>query len=263
MRISEKPKMRLLVVTGLLLAVGSVYGDVLELKNGTILNGKYVGGTAGTLRFETNQGTSVIETSQIIALTFTASATSAATTAVPTAAPAAPASPPPTGTPLQPAKAVTVPPGTVMMVRMMDGISSQNKPGTHFTTTLDADIVIDGITAVKSGTKIYGTLNSVKKAGRAIGQSSIDIRLTEITTDKGTELIATSNYTDAGKRSGVKTLGAAAIGAGIGAIADDEAGKGAAIGVGVSLLKKGETVTVPPGALLEFQLTRPFTINVP
>jgi hypothetical protein len=251
--------MRLLIVTGLLLTVGSVYGDVLELKNGTILNGKYVGGTAGTLRFETNQGTSVIETSQVIALTFTAPAISAATTAVP----AAPASPPPTGTPPQQAKAVTVPPGTVMMVRMMDGISSQNKPGTHFTTTLDADIVIDGITAVKSGTKIYGTLNSVKKAGRAIGQSSIDIRLTEITTDKGTELIATSNYTDAGKRSGVKTLGAAAIGAGIGAIADDEAGKGAAIGVGVSLLKKGETVTVPPGALLEFQLTRPLTINVP
>jgi hypothetical protein len=259
MRIVEVPKMRLFIVTGLLLAVGSVYGDVLELKNGTILNGKYVGGTAGTLRFETNQGTNVIETSQVIALTFTAPATLTATTA----APAAPAAPQPTGTPQQQAKAVTVPSGTVMMVRMMDGITSQNKPGTRFTTTLDADIVIDGITAVKSGTKIYGTLNSVKKAGRAIGQSSIDIRLTEITTDKGTELIATSNYTDAGKRSGVKTLGAAAIGAGIGAIADDEAGKGAAIGAGVSLLKKGETVTVPPGALLEFQLTRPLTLNIP
>lgn len=252
MRTTEVLRIGLFVVAGLLLAAGSVLGDVLELKNGTILNGKYVGGTAGTIRFETSQGTSVVETSQAIALTFT------------TSAPAAPAATQPAGSAPQQARAVTVPAGTVLMVRMMDGISSQNKPGTRFTTTLDADIVIDGVTAVKAGTKIYGTLNSAKQAGRAVGQSAIDIRLTEITSDKGTELIATSNYTDAGSRSGVKTLGAAAVGAGIGAVVDSHggAGKGAAIGAGVSLLKKGETVTVPPGALLEFQLTRPLTLNV-
>jgi hypothetical protein len=250
----------LFVLAGLLLVAGTVYGDVLELKNGTILNGRYVGGTAGTIRFETNEGTNVVETSQAVALTFTTLAPATGTSGVPatSAAPQAASSVP------QQAKAVTVPAGTVMMVRMMDGISSQNKPGTRFTTTLDADIVIDGVTAVKAGTKIYGTLNSSKQAGRAIGQSTIDIRLTEITIDKGTQLIATSSFTDTGSRSGVKTLGGAAVGAGIGAVVDHHggAGKGAAIGAGVSLLKKGETVTVPPGALLEFQLTRPLTLNV-
>ena len=45
--------------------------DVLELKNGTILNGKYMGGTAATLRFEALSSIQVIETSRIIALTFT------------------------------------------------------------------------------------------------------------------------------------------------------------------------------------------------
>jgi hypothetical protein len=259
MRNKEVPRIGLFVVAGLLLAAGSVFGDVLELKNGTILNGKYVGGTAGTIRFETSEGTKVMETSQAVALTFTTSAPAAPATA----APAAPAATQPAGSAPQQTKAVTVPAGTVMMVRMMDGISSQNKPGTRFTTTLDADIVIDGVTAVKAGTKIYGTLNSANQAGRAVGQSTIDIRLTEITTDKGTELIATSNYTDAGSRSGVKTLGGAAVGAGIGAVAGGKggAGKGAAIGAGVTLLKKGDTVTVPPGALLEFQLTRPVTMN--
>jgi len=249
------------VVAGVLLAAGSVFGDVLELKNGTILNGKYVGGTAGTIRFETNEGTKVVETSKAVALTFTTPAPAAPTAA----APAATAATQPADSVPQQAKAVTVPSGTVMMVRMMDGISSQNKPGTRFTTTLDADVVIDGVIAVKAGTKIYGTLNSAKQAGRAVGQSSIDIRLNEITSDKGTQLIATSNYTDAGSRSGVKTLGGAAVGAGIGAVVGGHgsAGKGAAIGAGVSLLKKGDTVTVPPGALLEFQLTRSLTINVP
>ncbi len=28
--------------------------DILELKNGNVLNGKYAGGTAATVRFETN-----------------------------------------------------------------------------------------------------------------------------------------------------------------------------------------------------------------
>ncbi len=49
----------------------SAHADILELKNGNILNGKYAGGTAGTVRIETSAGQQVVETSQIIALTFT------------------------------------------------------------------------------------------------------------------------------------------------------------------------------------------------
>jgi hypothetical protein len=45
--------------------------DLLELKNGTMLNGKYMGGTAGTLRFDPGTGMQVIPTAQIIAMTFT------------------------------------------------------------------------------------------------------------------------------------------------------------------------------------------------
>ena len=43
--------------------------DVLELKSGKTLNGKYAGGTAGTIRFETAEGVQVIETAQVLALT--------------------------------------------------------------------------------------------------------------------------------------------------------------------------------------------------
>ena len=51
----------------------------------------------------------------------------------------------------------------------------------------------------------------------------------------------------------------AAAGAAVGAIAGD-AGKGAAIGATASLLKKGQTITIPPGTLLEFTLTQPITV---
>lgn len=46
----------------------TVQADVLELKNGTLLNGSFAGGTAGTVRFETAAGVQVIERSQIVAL---------------------------------------------------------------------------------------------------------------------------------------------------------------------------------------------------
>ena len=235
--------------------------DTLELKNGTIASGTYQGGTATTVRFETAQGVQVYPKTDILALTFTGDAAAAApaASAVP-AANVAPITPPPAAAPAS----FEIPAGTPLVVRMMDGISSKNKAGTRFTTTLDSDLVINGSVALKAGTKIYGELMSSKQAGRAVGKSQIDIRLTEIALPGApSTLIATSSFQEAGKGSGRKTAGAAAVGAGIGAVADggEGAAKGAAIGAGVSLLKKGETVTVPPNMLLEFTLTRPVTIN--
>jgi hypothetical protein len=68
-----------------------------------------------------------------------------------------------------------------------------------------------------------------------------------------------------GKSSTGKTAAGALVGAGVGAAVDSSggAGKGAAIGAGVSMLKKGQTVTVPPGALLEFRLAQPLKVNLP
>ena len=67
-----------LILSATLLGLGaSARADILELKNGNVLNGKYAGGTAGTVRFDTGAGMQVIETSQVIALTFTTAAGSA------------------------------------------------------------------------------------------------------------------------------------------------------------------------------------------
>jgi hypothetical protein len=42
-----------LFVAALVVGGSVAAGDILELKNGTVLDGKYAGGTATTLRFET------------------------------------------------------------------------------------------------------------------------------------------------------------------------------------------------------------------
>jgi hypothetical protein len=244
----------LMATAGLLgCALWAAEADVLELKNGKTLNGKYVGGTAGTVRFETTAGVQVIETAQTIALTFTA----------PAATPSAPAKASPAPAAAAQSTAMTLPAGTMLLVRMVDSVSSQNSAGSTFTTKLEYDLAAGGNSVIKAGTLIYGKVQSSTQARRAVGKSTIDLRLTQMVVNGKPLPIATSGYKEAGEASVKKAARGAAGGAAIGAIVDggDGAGKGAAIGATASLLKKGETVTVPPGVLLEFNLTQPVTIQ--
>ena len=260
-------------IAGLLAASLSApaFADVLELKDGQVLNGKYVGGSAGIVKFETAEGVQAIETARTVALTFTAPATPvAAGAAAGAAAASGSAAVPAAGAAAQPAvlaaqstpaaaAPVTVPAGTVLLVRMMDGISSQNKPGSKFTTVLESDLSVDGAVVAKAGTKVYGELEAAKQAGRAAGRSVLDISLKQINLEGGLATIETSDCEMKGKSSAGKTAKGALVGAGVGAAVDggDGAGKGAAVGAGASMLKKGQTLTIPPGALLEFKLAQP------
>ncbi len=240
----------LYLATGLLGWSAAASADVLELKNGKTLTGKYVGGTTATIRFETDGGIQVIETGQALALTFSSAGAAPVT---PAAAPA-PAAP----------SAVSVPAGTTLLVRMVDGASSNDAKGKRFTTTLETDLTAGGVIVAKAGTKVYGRVEGAQKAGRYAGQSSLDLRLTELAAGATLVPITTGPYAQAGAKSIGKTARGAAAGAAIGAIADggDGAAKGAAIGAVASGLKKGQAVSIPAGTLLEFQLQQPITINV-
>ena len=241
--------------------------DVLELKNGTVLNGRYSGGTANTVRFETGGGLQVIETSQIVALTFTSSAAAATLAAAAPAAapvvsaPVTPTAPAAAPAPAAKAKSVTLPAGTMLLVRMIDAVSSQNPAGTPFTTKLEYDLGADGVVALKSGTTIYGKVQSSTQARRAVGRSTLDLRRSQIAVGGQPVPILTSGHKEAGQASIAKAAKGAGAGAAIGAIAGD-AGKGAAIGATAGALMRGQTITVAAGALLEFTLTQPVTIPV-
>jgi hypothetical protein len=241
------------LLLGLALAVAA-RADILELKGGNVIDGKFVGGTANTVRFDSGGGMQVIEISQIIALTFTSSSGGSA--------PAAPAySPPAAPVVVAVPSAVTLPAGTTLLVRMMDSISSKNQAGASFSTRLEYDLVVDGVRAAPAGTVIYGKVQSSTQARRVFGKSTLDIRLAQMVPFGSPVPIYTTGYQQAGEASIRKAARGAAFGAAVGAIAGD-AGKGAAIGATASLLKKGQTITIPPGTLLEFTLTQPANIQV-
>jgi hypothetical protein len=250
-------KYAILSLIGLCMVATTVRADVLELKDGKVLSGKYLGGTASTIRFETGQGVQVVETSKALALTFSPSSA---------AAPAAAAAPGATA-PVAPAPAagpVSVPAGTALKVRMLDGASSNDSKGKRFTTTLESDLVIGGQMVARAGTKIYGRVENAQRAGRYVGKSVLDLRLTDLTVGSELVPIATTSYAQTGQGSLRKAARGAAAGAAIGAIADDDEGaaKGAAIGAVASGVKKGQAIVVPAGTLLEFTLQQPVSLSV-
>src|ERR1051326_9273520 len=181
-----KPNLLLSMLLPLCGTALNLKADVLELKNGQVLSGKYNGGTAGTLRFETSSGQQVIKPSQALALTFTGAGPSAAAPAATPVASAPPAAAAPTS--------VTVPAGTMLLVRMMDGASSRDRRGKRFTTTLETDLVVNGTMVARAGSRVYGRVYNAKQAGRMVGRSVLDLRLSELTVGGSLVPILTGPY---------------------------------------------------------------------
>ncbi len=73
--------------------------------------------------------------------------------------------------------------------------------------------------------------------------------------------IITGEYELTGKSQG--TLKKTAVGAVLGALidGDDGAKKGAAAGLGLSLISKGNQVSLAEGTLIEFRLQQPLTMQ--
>src|SRR4051812_7268852 len=137
----EAHMLRFLMTSALILAMSAAaMADVVELKDGKTINGRYAGGDGATVRVETKDGVQVLERGNMVSITFV-NEPAAAQPAEVTIAPAASAAP----------QAISLPAGTPLMVRMMDSISSQNKPGTRFTTTLENDIAVNGVVVLKAG----------------------------------------------------------------------------------------------------------------
>ena len=259
---------------GLLIAavfVKSAAADTLELKDGRVLQGRYLGGTQAVLRFEIEGNIQTFGVNDIVALTFThgggSAAAAPAPTYAPSPAPVAQAQAIPAGS------SMTIPAGQPILVRMIDSVdSSKNHVGDIFHASLETDLTVNGALVARKGTDVYGRLAEAKEAGHISGSSELQLELTRMVIDGRDYPVVSSDYTLQGKGRGKNTAekvgGGAALGAIIGAIAGG--GKGAAIGAGVGagaggavqVLTRGQQVKVPSETLLEFRLQQPATVTV-
>jgi hypothetical protein len=254
--------------------------DTLELKDGRVLQGKFLGGTQATLRFEVNGDVQTFSTNDIVAVTFTRGSSQPQQMPA-SAAPAAPSAPAPTPAPAGPPVAqnnydssgpVTLPAGQSLLVRMIDGVdSSKNHVGDIFHASLETDLNVNGQVVARKGTDVYGRLATAEQGGKFAGKSELQLELTRLIIDGHDYALVSSDYNLQGKGRGGDTAkkvgGGAVLGAIIGGIAGG--GKGAAIGAaagggagaGVQIITHGERVKVPSESLLEFRLQQPVTIT--
>jgi hypothetical protein len=255
-----------------LLFVAAAAADTLELKDGRVLQGRYLGGTQAVLRFEVEGNVQTFSVNDVVALTFTHASSSAlapqapppprVTSLAPTPAPVAQAQP------VSPGGTITIPAGQSILVRMIDGVdSSKNHVGDIFHASLETDLTVNNSLVARKGTDVYGRLAEAKEAGHISGSSELQLELTRMVIDGHDYPLVSSDYTLQGKGRGSNTAkkvgGGAALGAIIGAVAGG--GKGAAIGAGVGagaggavqVLTRGQQVKVPSETLLEFRLQQP------
>jgi hypothetical protein len=249
---------------GLALMAASASADTLQMKDGRVIQGRFLGGTQASVQFEVNGKIELYNVDQIISLTFTlAPAASSGMQMAPAAAPAATAA----GNGSQ----VTVPAGTRLLVRMIDSVDSdRNHVGDRFRASLEQDFTVDGIVVAPRGADVYGRLSEAKEAGHFGGKSQLRLELTDILINNRLQPIMTGDYEVAGSSRGSDTAKKVGIGAVagtvIGAIAGG--GKGAAIGAGVGagaggaiqVMTKGEQVHVPSETVLEFRVEQAFSV---
>jgi hypothetical protein len=169
---------------------------------------------------------------------------------------------------------VTVPAGTPLTVRMVEGISSgQNHVGDTVLLALDQSLVVNGRVVAIEGSEVLGRVTQVEDAGRVTGTASIAFTLVQLKRDGGTYPLETDNVVSQAQstkgRDAATIGGAAGIGTAIGGVLGGKkgaiigAGAGGAAGTGVVLATHGKEMEVPAGTRFSFLLSRPIAVQMP
>jgi len=256
------------VIAAICVLTPAAWADSLELKNGSLINGKFVGGTESDISFQVGSSVQKYGVGDVVSIKFSSDASANDTTPRPLSQ-----RPAETATGPDPqATSVGIPAGTRISVRTIDSIdSTKNHPGDRFQASLEEPLTVDGAVVAPKGANVYGRLAESRKSGTFTGKSELQLELTGIVVNGQTVPVVTGEYELKGKSRGSstakRTIGGAAVGTIIGAIAGG--GKGAGIGAAVGggagagseIITKGDQVKVPSETLLEFTLQQEVTIS--
>lgn len=226
-----------------ILVIGSALADTLELADGTLLEGNFVGSSNGIIMFNTGASIEAFPESEVVGIFLSSGVATAEAQAVTQAA--APAT-------------LTVSSGTRLVVRTSDTIdSSRHSAGHRFRAQLEGALVVNGVTVVPRGTFLYGRIASARQAGRLAGSSELALEFTDVMIDDQLIQISTSGLQAQGGNEARRTVGRTARAAAIGGLAGGSRGArtGARVGAGAALVTRGSSINIPRGTILETTLT--------
>lgn len=256
------------VIVALCVAVVAAQADSLELKNGSLIKGKFMGGTQANITFQVGSSVQSYDVADIRSLRFDSEA-QGTSPSIPSKQPVAPSAEKDEVATASPS--VTIPAGTRISVRTIDSIdSTKNQVGYRFQASLEEPLWVDGNMVVPKDADVYGRLEESKETGTFTGRSELKLELTGIVVHGQTVPLVTGEYEVSGKSKGEstakRTVGGAAIGSIIGALSGGGkgaaigAGTGAGVGAGSEIITEGDQVKIPSETLLDFTLQLSVTI---
>lgn len=254
-----------------LLAAMIARADSLELKNGSLINGKFIGGSENVIAFQVGSSVQRFNRSDIVSIRFDAGAAVSDTPHGPDRVPLNDSENVEHASRQTPAS-VTIPAGTRISVRTIDVIdSTKNRVGDRFEASLAEPLIVDGNIVVAKGAEVYGRLAESRESGTFTGRSQLRLELTGIVVNGRPMPLVTGEYELTGKSRGAstakRTVGGAAFGSLIGALAGGGegaaigAGVGAGVGAGSETITKGDQVKVPSETLIDFTLQQEVSIT--
>jgi hypothetical protein len=260
-----------LTYAGIALSIASLgFADTITLKNGNVVNGTFLGGTAREVRMDLGDRIQNVDVGDIQRIEFGGPPPVAA---MPprreresnVMRPEEPLPPPPRRIS---AEGVTLPQGTNFVIRMIDGVDSErSRVGQTFAASLDQPVMLNGETIIPRGADVTVKLVDQKESGKLTGRAELALALQSIRVNGQMVDINSQTVTQESSSRGARTAkvagGTAAVGAIIGAIAGGGkgaaigAGAGAAAGAGAEVVTAGQRVRIPSETRLTFILDNP------
>jgi hypothetical protein len=167
---------------------------------------------------------------------------------------------------------ITIRPGTILTIRTSEPLDSHRlRGGENFRATVAQDIFMSQYLVIPRGAVVQGYVVGVKKPGALRGEAGFALQITSLTlSGQNYPVVSDTFATDTHGKGGyttANTVGGAAIGALIGALAGGGSGAaigavaGGTLGLGASAASAGPRAVMPPETLLTFHLKAPLTVN--
>jgi len=262
--------MRLLQI-GIVLAsvTACLAADSVTLKNGRVVTGTYLGGTARQVRMDVGDEIRTFDVSDVSRIEFGGApepqqqVDSRPTLRRSDNVMRPSSSPPPTRA--SRASNFELPAGTNLTIRMIEGVDSEvARVGQTFAANLDEPVMMNGEVVIPRGADVVVKLVDSKESGKLAGRAELTLDLVSIQVNGRMVDVNTQTVNRESDSRGEKTAkvagGTAAVGAIIGAIAGGGkgaaigAGAGAAAGAGAQVVTKGQRVRIPSETRLTFVL---------
>jgi hypothetical protein len=261
-------------VTALLLVLAtgvSLSADRVKLRSGKVVEGMFMGADSKSVRVLLDNGdVSEVSIGDALAVEFSARKPAPPPPPPaprPTPKPAAAAAPAPAPAP----KAVTVPAGTAINVRLTQAVDvDSSQAGMSVKGVVDDPVMVGGSTVIPRGASAMLQAVKVEQSGKMKGSDKITLKLNAVGFGGMVHEVASTYVESKGKGEGKKTGRKVGGGAGLGAIVGGIAGggQGAAIGAavggvtGAAVAAGGEEhLKIPAETRLQFQLTAAVNIR--